>query len=179
MHYPLRFVDLFAGLGGFHVALRRLGHHCVFASELDQQLRDLYDKNFMVTLAGDIRSIDVEDIPAHDLLCAGFPCQPFSKAGDQSGLDHPRWGDLFFHILRIVQHHKPRYVILENVPNFERHDRGRTWEQAAMLRQAEGYDIDQKRLSPHRFGIPQIRERIFIVGDRDGLSGFSWPSEKG
>lgn len=173
----LTFIDLFAGLGGFHLALRRLDHECVFASELNPQLRRLYEANFSLPAAGDIRQLEAADLPPHDLLCAGFPCQPFSKAGDQSGLDDPRWGDLFFHILRIVRHHRPRFLMLENVPNFERHNRGKTWEQVEALLRAEGYDIRQRRLSPHRFGIPQIRERIFIVGDRQGLQNFSWPEE--
>lgn len=173
----LAFIDLFAGLGGFHLALRDFGHRCVFASEIEPQLRKLYHQNFSLEAAGDVRKIDAADIPPHDLLCAGFPCQPFSKAGDQSGLDNPLWGDLFFHILRILRYHQPRFIMLENVPNFEKHDGGRTWAHAMELLRAEGYELQQKRLSPHRFGIPQNRERIFIVGDRHGLQGFAWPEE--
>lgn len=177
MQSELKFVDLFAGLGGFHLALSRLGHRCVFASELDPKLRAFYEKNFGMPVAGDIRQIDAESIPPHDVLCAGFPCQPFSKAGDQSGLDDPRWGDLYFHILRIVRHHKPRFVILENVPNFARHNKGRTWERAEALLRGEGYDVRHHHLSPHLFGIPQTRNRVFIVADRQGLGGFNWPRE--
>lgn len=88
----LRFIDLFAGLGGFHLALEQLGHRCVFASELDPKLRDLYKDNFGVEVAGDIRQVEAADVPEHEILCAGFPCQPFSKAGGQSGLEDPRWG---------------------------------------------------------------------------------------
>lgn len=173
----MRFIDLFAGLGGFHLALSHLGHECVFASELDSRLRDLYERNFGMRPAGDIRDVSVTDIPVHDILCAGFPCQPFSKAGDQSGLTDPKSGDLFFHIMRIVRYHRPRFILLENVPNLERHNKGRTWEQLAAELRGEGYDIVAKKLSPHRFGIPQIRERIFIAGSREGLAGFRWPSE--
>jgi DNA (cytosine-5)-methyltransferase 1 len=173
----LRFIDLFAGLGGFHLALQQLGHICVFASELDSQLRALYRANFGMEAAGDIRAVKEEEIPEHDVLCAGFPCQPFSKAGEQNGLEDLRWGDLFYEILRVVRYHRPRFVLLENVPNFARHDSGRTWEKAERLLQDEGYDVDAHRLSPHRFGIPQVRERIFIVGSRDGLGGFEWPKE--
>jgi len=123
----MRFVDLFAGLGGFHVALRSLDHTCVFACEIDEGLRSLYAKNFGLMPEGDIRKISVEDIPSHDILCAGFPCQPFSKAGEQQGLKCPKWGDLFKYVLKILRHHQPEYLILENVPNLSRHDDGETW----------------------------------------------------
>jgi len=123
----MRFIDLFAGLGGFHVALRELGHECVFASEVDSDLRDLYFKNFGLVPEGDIREVPIQSIPAHDVLCAGSPCQPFSKAGDQYGLDCPKWGDLLEHVIEILRHHKPQYFILENVPNLGRHDGGETF----------------------------------------------------
>lgn len=171
----MRFVDLFAGLGGFHLALRKLGHTCVFASEIDSMLRELYERNFGIKPYGDIRDVQSQDIPAHDILCAGFPCQPFSKAGGQSGFSDPEYGGLFHQILRILDYHKPAFVILENVPNFQRHDRGRTWEIASSLLSERGYEIQVKKLSPHDFGIPQIRERVYIVGSRSGLRHFSWP----
>lgn len=174
----MRFADLFAGLGGFHLALKRLGHICVFASELNDTLRELYEKNFGVKPQGDIRQVSIPDIPAHDILCAGFPCQPFSKAGDQQGFECPKWGDLFDYVLRVVEHHKPRYLLIENVPNLEKHNQGKTWRDLAAKLSEAGYAIDSKRLSPHFFGIPQIRERIFIVGSLSGLSGFTWPEEK-
>lgn len=174
----MRFIDLFAGLGGFHIALRKLGHDCVFASELDSELRNLYEKNFGLKCEGDIRDIDTTTIPSHDILCAGFPCQPFSKAGRQLGSKCPQWGDLFqHHVLRIIKFHKPKFIMLENVANLERHNDGKTWSRMKGQLKRCGYDVDSKILSPHRFGIPQIRERIFIVGSRSGLSRFQWPSE--
>ena len=173
----MRFIDLFAGLGGFHVALERLGHKCVFASELDSNLQQLYEKNFGMRPHGDIRAVPVSKIPAHDILCAGSPCQPFSKAGEQQGFDCPKWGDLFEHVLRVLRHHKPEHVILENVPNLERHSKGKTWAQLKLGLESAGYDIRTKHLSPHQYGIPQIRERVFIVGSRSGLSDFLWPDE--
>ncbi len=175
MQKQLRFIDLFAGLGGFHLALKNLGHECVFACELDPELRDLYEKNFGMKAAGDITQIRTREVPRHDILCAGFPCQPFSKAGAQGGLDDPKWGGLFHHILRIVKHHKPRYIILENVPNFSRHDEGRTWLKAKDLLRQAGYDVDSNEYSPHHFGIPQIRDRIYIVAERQALNSFAWP----
>jgi DNA (cytosine-5)-methyltransferase 1 len=173
----MRFIDLFAGLGGFHVGLARLGHECVFASELDPNLRQLYERNFGLRPHGDIRSIPAAAIPAHDILCAGSPCQPFSKAGDQQGLECPKWGDLFEYVLRVLRQHKPMYIILENVPNLERHDKGETWAHLKGELKEAGYTISTNHMSPHQYGIPQIRERVFIVGSRTGLSHFAWPEQ--
>ncbi|MFL5614839.1 MAG: DNA (cytosine-5-)-methyltransferase [Gemmatimonadaceae bacterium] len=169
------FIDLFAGLGGFHVALTRLRHSCVFASEIEPDLRALYERNFGMRPAGDIRAIGIEEIPSHDILCAGFPCQPFSKAGSQRGFDCPRSGDLFSHILRILHGHRPSYFILENVTNLLRHDGGRTWRNMLGALREEGYTVDYSKRSPHHDGVPQARERLFIVGVRAGLAGMVWP----
>jgi DNA (cytosine-5)-methyltransferase 1 len=166
---------LFAGLGGFHVALSQLGHQCVFACEIDETLRELYSRNFGLKASGDIREIGHSSIPSHDILCAGFPCQPFSKAGDRQGLKCPRWGGLFENVLGILRHHQPKYVILENVPNLARHDGGQTWAGMKTRLEAEGYSIQDRRYSPHQFGIPQIRDRIYIVGNLTGLATFEWP----
>jgi DNA (cytosine-5)-methyltransferase 1 len=171
-----KFVDIFAGLGGFHLALSRIGWQCVLACEIDAELRELYERNFGICPAGDIRNdVVFKNVPNHELLCAGFPCQPFSKAGDQEGLDCPRWGDLFGHVLKIIGSRKPTFLLLENVPNLERHDEGKTFGQMVRKLKRLGYDVDSKKLSPHQFGIPQIRERIFIVGSREGLGHFRWP----
>ena len=173
----MKFIDLFAGLGGFNLALSSLGHECVFASEIDAGLRTVYEKNFDLEPNGDIWQVDLQDIPEHDILCAGFPCQPFSKAGGQQGLDCPKWGNLFDRVLTIVQFRTPRFVLLENVPNLARHENGKTWQRMETSLRSVGYTVDHKGLSPHRFGVPQIRERIFIVGARKGLAGFVWPRE--
>jgi len=174
----MKFIDLFAGLGGFHLALQRLGHECVFASELDMTLAELYERNFGLKPHGDIKKIAPASIPKHDILCAGSPCQPFSKAGAQEGLDHPKWGDLFEYVVRIIKHHKPRYIFLENVPNLALHNNGATWGQLEKRLKKLGYDVRSEYLSPHEFGIPQLRKRIFIVGSRTGLKNFSWPDRK-
>lgn len=170
----MKFIDLFAGLGGFHQALAQRGAECVFASELNMYLSDLYEKNFGIRPQGDIRSVDLSTIPDHDVLCAGFPCQPFSKAGDQKGLECPQWGNLFDYVVNILKLKQPRYFIIENVPNLIKHKGGETWK-TICLQLRENYDIDFAKLSPHMFGIPQKRERVFIVGDRQGLNGFEWP----
>lgn len=170
----LRFIDLFAGLGGFHQALERLGHTCVFASELNPALAELYEKNFGIRPHGDIREAYAE-VPEHDILCAGFPCQPFSKAGDQLGFDCPQWGDLFDYVLKILDRHKPAYLMIENVPNLIRHDGGKTWKKIKVRLALRDYKVDLGKLSPHMFGVPQVRERAIIVGAREGLAHFSWP----
>ena len=170
-----RFIDLFAGLGGFHQALKALGHKCVFACEIDEALASLYEENFGLRPHGDIRSLDISSIPTHDILCAGFPCQPFSKAGDQQGLQCPQWGDLIDYVIQILRIHKPRYFIIENVPNLVRHNCGKTWRTIQHRLRLAGYSVKDKLLSPHNFGIPQIRQRAFIVGRRGGLEGLIWP----
>lgn len=170
----MRFVDLFAGLGGFHQALQALGHECVFASEIDPVLAGLYEKNFGIKPAGDIRAAH-DKVPPHDILCAGFPCQPFSKAGEQLGFGCPQWGDLFDYVMMILIRHKPRYLIIENVPNLMRHNGGKTWIAICQRLEQAGYRIDSTKISPHMLGIPQIRERALLVGDREGLEGFAWP----
>lgn len=171
----LKFIDLFAGLGGFHQALVQLGHECVFASELDTDLAELYQKNFGIKPHGDIRQVDLKVIPDHDILCAGFPCQPFSKAGNQKGFDCPQWGDLFDYIINILRLRKPQFVMIENVPNLIKHDDGKTWTKILHRLRLAGYKVSDGKLSPHHVGVPQVRERAFIVGSRNALTGFTWP----
>lgn len=139
----LKFIDLFAGLGGFHRALADLGHECVMASELDEELRKLYLENFPAMqgkLHGDIRQAK-QLVPKHDILCGGFPCQPFSKSGAQLGTKDETRGTLFHEILEILEKHRPVYVILENVGNFGRHDSGRTWQIVKRRLEALGYQV--------------------------------------
>ena len=170
----LKFIDLFAGLGGFHLALKQLGqgHQCVFACEIDDQLRVLYEKNFGIKPKGDIRDVDFAEIPDHDILCAGFPCQPFSKATPTKkriGFEYPEKGKLFDVVIEILRVKRPRYFILENVQNIRNHDNGQTWKRIRTDLEKSGYHIAEDCFSPHQFGIPQIRRRVFIVGDRNAL----------
>jgi DNA (cytosine-5)-methyltransferase 1 len=172
----LKFIDLFAGIGGFHLALENLQMECVFASEKKEALAKLYYDNYGIFPNRDITKIDITSIPKHDVLCAGFPCQPFSKAGSQKGLEDERNGSLFDKIVDILDYHKPSYFILENVRNLESHDNGNTWIYIKNKLQNElGYQIDKTIFSPHHFGIPQHRERFFIVGSINGLDHFKWP----
>jgi DNA (cytosine-5)-methyltransferase 1 len=174
----MKFIDLFAGLGGFHVAMSNLGHDCVFASEIKEGLVDLYEGNFGIRPHGDIRKIKAKDIPTHDILCAGFPCQPFSKAGMQLGLEDETNGDLFGEIIRILRYHQPKYFILENVQHLAKHDNEETYISMASRLKRLGYTVDGSILSPHEYNIPQHRQRLFIVGSQDGLTHFTWPERQ-
>ncbi len=175
---PFRFVDIFAGLGGFHLALKNLGGTCVFAAEWKEHLRVLYETNHGIRPEGDITLVELEDIPDHDVLTAGFPCQPFSIAGKKLGFECTTQGNLFFNIVAILHYKKPQFFILENVPNLVNHDEGRTW--GKILKELGfaglGYHLKAKKFSPHHFGIPQIRERVYIIGSREPFSeNFTWP----
>lgn len=162
---PFRFIDLFCGIGGFHQAMTSLGGECVFACDIDEDCRKTYKANYGITPAGDITRIDAADIPAHDVLCGGFPCQAFSKAGNRLGFDDSTKGTLFFDICRIIEHHHPRYVLLENVRNLASHDKGNTWRVIHDKLDELGYNLLPKPVifSPHYIGIPQHRERVYIM----------------
>ena len=174
-----KFIDLFAGLGGFHVALDRLGGQCVFASEWVPALQALYRRNFGLPVHGDITKVDISDIPNHDFLTAGFPCQPFSKAGEQLGFEHIDQGQLFFEVLRILEKRRPASFVLENVPNLLKHNSGSTFDFIRKQLERLGYDVAAARRSPHQFGIPQVRDRLYIVGAQGSLEGFEWPEPQG
>lgn len=179
---PLRYIDLCAGLGGFHLALKKLGHECVFASELKEDLRKLYAINFPgCRIEGDLTKIKPKDIPAHDILCAGFPCQPFSQAGKREGFEDDR-GNIFDYICKIIRHHRPKYILLENVSNLKGHDDGNTWRTIYhKLHDILKYDVPEPAiLSPHQFGIPQHRKRIYIVAvdsKQGGIGDFEFPAK--
>ncbi len=170
------FIDLFAGIGGFRVGLERLGGRCVFGSEIDKHAIATYERNFGDKPAGDITKIEAEDVPSHDLLCGGFPCQPFSISGKRLGFEDAR-GTLFFEVMRLVNHHKPKAVFLENVANYKTHQGGKTLEiTLGMLRDA-GYLVRCEILNASNYGVPQARKRLYIVGIREDLEvgGFEFP----
>ena len=160
-----KFIDLFAGIGGFHQAMTSLGGKCVFASDIDEDCRKTYEANYGIKPVGDITKIDVSAIPAHDFLCAGFPCQSFSKAGKRLGFDDETKGTLFFDICRILEYHKPKYALLENVRNLASHDKGKTWRVIHDRLEKIGYNLlpEPVIFSPHFIGIPQHRERVYIM----------------
>ena len=173
----MKFIDLFAGLGGFHEGLSVLGHECVFACEKNETLAKLYEENFSISVFRDIRELNPSDIPKYDILCAGFPCQPFSKAGKQKGLNDMTNGDYLNEVVKILKATKPKFFILENVPNLRKHDRERTWEKIYTQLSDCGYYIKDAILSPHDFGIPQLRKRLFIVGSVTNLTDFEFPTQ--
>ena len=165
MNHKFTFIDLFAGIGAFHLALENLGGKCVFASEIDKQAIETYQKNFQMNSNYNIFNVDAKDIPKHDVLCAGFPCQPFSNAGHKLGFTDTR-GTLFFEIERILKYHKTKYIVLENVKHLVNHDNGNTYRIIVEHLKDLGYILTEKPviISPHHIGIPQNRERIFILG---------------
>lgn len=177
-----RFIDLFAGIGGFRLALQQLGGVCVFSSDWDRFARQTYAANFGDEPAGDIREVDERKVPPYDILTAGFPCQPFSISGvsKKNSLGRPHGfadqvqGTLFFEIVRFLTTHRPRAFILENVRNLRNHDRGRTFNVIFQVLSEElGYDIHYRVLDAKPL-VPQHRERIFIVGFREPRN-FKWP----
>ncbi|MFO0599817.1 MAG: DNA (cytosine-5-)-methyltransferase [Myxococcaceae bacterium] len=185
--HPFRFVDLFAGIGGFHIALSALGGRCVFASEWDKHAQKTYFTNFGLQPAGDITQVAMKDIPEHELLTAGFPCQPFSLAGVSKnnalgrahGFSHATQGTLFFNVKEIIAAKRPAAFILENVKNLESHDKGNTFRVIKeTLTKELGYEVHHKVLDAKEF-VPQHRERIFIVGFREHGTGFNFPVLKG
>lgn len=167
------FVDLFAGLGGFRLALESFGLKCVYSSEINNRVREVYKNNFGEYPNGDITKIDAKDIPDHDILCAGFPCQAFSISGKQLGFNDTR-GTLFFDVARIVKEKQPKVVFMENVKNLQSHDSGRTLQVIKTTMEELGYKFYAKVLSASDYGVPQKRERIYIVCFRDNIE-FNFP----
>ena len=166
-----RFIDLFCGIGGFHQALSDLGGICVYASDIDADCRKTYEANYGIKPDGDITKVKEEDIPEHDVLCGGFPCQAFSKAGKRLGFADETKGTLFFDICRILKYHKPKYALLENVRNLASHDHGNTWKVIHDSLVDLGYNVINEPVifSPHYIGVPQHRERVFIMCVRKDL----------
>lgn len=170
------FIDLFAGIGGFRIALESFGLKCVYSSEWDKYAQITYRSYFGELPDGDITKVEAKDVPRHNVLCAGFPCQAFSISGKRRGFADTR-GTLFFEIARIVEHHRPQILFLENVKNFERHDKGRTLRVVRKTLEELGYKVFHKVLNSSYYGAPTVRERIYIVCFRDdlGVAEFHFP----
>lgn len=171
------FIDLFAGIGGFHYALEAQGHKGVFASEWDKNAVQTYENNHGLKPWGDITAIEAKDIPTHDIIAAGFPCQAFSVSGKQNGFSDPR-GTLFFEIARIAKHHRPKILFLENVRNFAKHDDGNTLKTVLHTLDELGYNASTQLFNASDFGLPQNRQRFFIVAVNRDFSEvpFEFPS---
>jgi len=181
-----KFIDLFAGIGGMRTAFEKAGGNCVFTSEWDKYPAQVYEDNFGEKPAGDITAIDVEDLPAHDVLVAGFPCQPFSIAGVSKknsmgrshGFECKTQGTLFFDVARIIKYHRPKMFLLENVKNLKSHDKGNTFRIIMeTLRDDLGYTVTEQIVDGGLL-VPQHRERIYIVGTLDHADPFIFPNIK-
>lgn len=160
----IRFIDLFAGIGGMRLAFEASGGTCVFSSEWDKYAQKTYEANFNEVPEGDITLIHEEDVPKFDILLAGFPCQPFSSIGKREGFKHKTQGTLFYDVARIIDHHKPKAFLLENVSGLLTHDDGRTFTTIISTLVELGYEVEYKILDASDYGVPQKRERIYIVG---------------
>lgn len=164
-----RFIDLFCGIGGFRKALDDLGGECVFSSDLDDDAKSVYEKNYGERPHCDITKINEGDIPEHDVLCAGFPCQAFSISGSRKGFADETKGTLFFDVIRISKHHKPKVIFLENVKNIIQHDKGNTLKIILGSLDEIGYNVFHKMLNASKYGIPQSRERAYFICIRKDL----------
>ncbi|MCL1913352.1 MAG: DNA (cytosine-5-)-methyltransferase [Eubacteriaceae bacterium] len=171
------FIDLFAGIGGFHQAAHSLGGICLFASEIDSEAKRAYAANYGLEPYGDITKVSNDEIPCHDVLFAGFPCQPFSIIGNRLGFDDIR-GTLFFEIARILEAKKPQLFVLENVKQLSRHNYGKTMKTIVYTLENIGYKVYWNVLNALDFGLPQKRERTIIVGFLDHSVCFSFPAIK-
>ena len=164
-----KYIDLFAGIGGFHYALNSFGAKCVFASEWDKYASETYFVNHKLKPHGDITKVEESTIPEHDIICGGFPCQAFSISGKQKGFEDTR-GTLFFDIARIIYKHTPKVLFLENVKNLITHDGGKTITTIINSLSELGYNVQYKILNASNFGLPQNRERVYFVGFHKSLN---------
>lgn len=165
-----KFIDLFSGIGGFHQAMAHFGGQCVLASDIDKAAITVYKNNYGIDSDVNVRDVGIKiPTPDHDVLCAGFPCQAFSKAGKQMGFMDRTRGTLFFEVARILKEKHPKYIMLENVRNLVSHDNGNTYHVIRETLRSLGYRLTEKPLilSPYQFGVPQVRERIYIPGAYD------------
>ena len=173
----LKYIDLFCGIGGFHQALSKLGCECVLACDIDKSCQENYKENYHINVVDDVTKIDPSTIPDFDIICGGFPCQPFSSIGKRQGFEHPTQGTLFFDVLRIIKNKRPKAFILENVEGLVNHENGKTLKvileslassvNGKEVSSSDGeslhYHIHWKVMNSQFFGVPQTRKRIFII----------------
>ncbi|WP_349521966.1 DNA cytosine methyltransferase [Leuconostoc citreum] len=176
----LKFIDLFAGIGGIRKGFEDKNTIAVYSSEWDKFSQQTYKANYGVLPDGDITKVDAKDIPKHDVLLAGFPCQPFSMIGKREGFEHATQGTLFFDVLRIMKYHKPKMFLLENVVGLLTIQGGQTFQIIQDALKNIGYDVFYKVLDAQNFGLPQVRKRVIIVGFRNDLQirNFDFPVGK-
>ena len=164
----MKFIDLFCGIGGFHVALNKLGCECVLACDIDKKCRETYKRNFNIEPVEDVKKIDEKNMPDFDILCGGFPCQPFSNGGKKKSFDDDR-GLLFDEIIRIAKYKKPKLMFLENVKHILKVSDGEVLEYIKKKIKSIGYNLQIFQMSPHNYGIPQQRERVYFVCVREDI----------
>ena len=162
----ITFIDLFCGIGSFHYSFKKLNWECVMSCDIDNAVKETYKENYGLLPLGDITEIEPRNIPNYDILCAGFPCQPFSQCGQHKGFEDKR-GTLFFHIMKFVSYHKPKIIILENVQGLLNHDGGKTFERIKADIETANYTITYKVIKCSDYGLPQMRKRLIIVGIRN------------
>lgn len=179
MQPKITFIDLFSGIGGIRIGFENNNCQCVFSSDIDEKACETYQLNFGEYPLCDITKVKLKDIPQFDILCAGFPCQPFSIAGKRLGFEDTR-GTMFFEVARILKNKKPKAFLLENVKGITNHDNGKTLKTIENVLAKLGYRFEWKVINAKDFGIPQNRERWYCVGFKKSLypkSGFNWPEK--
>jgi DNA (cytosine-5)-methyltransferase 1 len=159
----IKFIDLFCGIGSFHYSFKKLNWKCVMACDIDKAVKETYKKNYDLLPLDDITEIEPRNILNYDILCAGFPCQPFSQCGKHKGFDDNR-GTLFFHIMKFIKYHNPTIMILENVQGLLNHDGGKTFDRMKSSIEECNYKITYKVIKCSDYGLPQMRKRLIIVG---------------
>jgi len=178
MGNDINFIDLFAGIGGFHSGLSNAGFKCNFACDIDEECKQTYKKNYNLIPRGDIKEIPLNEIPKHSILCGGFPCQPFSISGKQKGFKDDR-GNLFFDIAKIIKSKNPEVIFLENVAHLKNHDKGQTLKKIiSILEDDLNYKVSWQILNAKDFGVPQNRERIIIIGNKHKKFDFTKLNKK-
>jgi DNA (cytosine-5)-methyltransferase 1 len=164
----ITFIDLFCGIGSFHYSFKKLGWECIMSCDIDKAVKETYKTNYGMIPLGDITEIEPKQVAPYDILCAGFPCQPFSQCGQHKGFEDTR-GTLFFHIMKFVAYHKPKVMVLENVQGLLNHDGGKTFERIQTDIISAGYTLTYKVIKCSDYGLPQMRKRLIMIGVRTDL----------
>jgi len=162
------FIDLFCGIGSFHYSFKKLGWECIMSCDIDKAVKETYKTNYGRVPLGDITEIEPKQVAPYDILCAGFPCQPFSQCGQHKGFEDTR-GTLFFHIMKFVEYHKPKVMVLENVQGLLNHDGGKTFKRIQTDITNAGYALTYKVIKCSDYGLPQMRKRLIMVGVRTDM----------
>jgi DNA (cytosine-5)-methyltransferase 1 len=169
LNKTIKFIDLFCGIGSFHYSFRKLNWKCVMSCDIDKAVQETYKLNYGIKPLGDITKINPINIPNYDILCAGFPCQPFSQCGQHRGFEDDR-GNMFFHIIKFVEFHKPKIILLENVQGLLKHDNGKTFNRIRSELTMRGYTTEHTVIKCSDYGLPQMRKRLIIIGIRNDVN---------